>query len=202
MQQLVQILELMSGVDFIGLLLNSVLANTHLPRASHYAAGGCMCELLRKMDRVATFANSVHTGECSTLATSVESCVESLQPSLCALLQHTIRNIGMPAQHVEPGTFLGRHMLYMGMRILQLVCRVLPSDKWSECAPHHPPPQNSELDFVNQSNFQQCSNKVLCAGLGLVQLECFGSRSSSSRWICTCAVRLHSCCVLWHILRP
>lgn len=132
-QQQVRILELMNGVDFIGLLLNSVLANTHVPRASHYAAGGCLCEIVRILDRVVSFRCSVRNEEGDVPAGSLEPCTEPLQQSLGVLLQHIIRQIGMSAQHVDPCSFLGRHMLRMGMRMLQSICSILPSERWSQC---------------------------------------------------------------------
>lgn len=134
-RQQVCILELMSGVDFIGLLLNSVLANTRLPRASHYAAGGCLCELVRMLNGIVSFTCNVDSEDGDVPSGSVEPCIESLQQSLSGLLQHIIRQIGMPAQHFEAGAFAGRHMLRMGMRVLLSICRILPSEKWSQYVP-------------------------------------------------------------------
>jgi hypothetical protein len=127
-----QIMELLSSVDFIGLLLNSVLANTRVPRASHYSAAACLCELVRMLDSIVSFHCSVRCPD-GGAPQGTEPCTESLQQALCALLQHVIRQIGMPAQHYESGTFVGRHMLRMGMQMLQHICRIVPGEQWSQC---------------------------------------------------------------------
>ena len=135
MQQQVRILELLNGVDFIALLLNSVLANTRVPRASQYAAGGCLCEIIRTLDRAVSFTCSVKHEDGDVSMGSLEPCIEPLQQSLGVLLQHIIRQVGMPSQHCEAGTFVGKHMLRMGMRMLQSICSILPSERWSQCVP-------------------------------------------------------------------
>eukprot|EP00892_Ulva_mutabilis_P007023 jgi/Ulvmu1/4693/UM002_0424.1 len=136
MQERIACAQLLAGVDFVGLLLNSILANSHARRECRYAAAACLhevvslCALLRSSMQLLDTApgtdaqDTVSSDACLTV-------LEDLASPLCSLLQHIVRQIGMPAQNTHSATFVNRHMLRFGMSMLKAICQSLPSDRWA-----------------------------------------------------------------------
>lgn len=129
----VRVLQLAAAVDFFGLLLNSVLANCNMLAASRYAAAACMCEVLSTCEVLAAYTACVSASEQgSELQEGLRASLQALDQPLCTLLQHVVRQVGMPAQHTEANCWAGRHMLRMGLSMLKSICRILPGDRWSQ----------------------------------------------------------------------
>ena len=137
MKERVACAQLLAGVDFVGLLLNSVLANSHARSECRYAAAACLrevtslCGVLRSAVPAlqATSggrADSVSAGECC-------AALDELSPSQCLLLQHVVRQIGMPAQNTHCTTVVERQMLRFGLSMLSAICQAAPSDRWASC---------------------------------------------------------------------
>lgn len=143
MKERVACAQLLAGVDFVGLLLNSVLANSHARSECRYAAAACLreitslCGVLRTAVPAlqATASGSADRASLPANASAGECCaaLEELTASLCLLLQHIVRQIGMPAQKTLCTTVIERHMLRLGLSMLIAICQAVPSDRWASC---------------------------------------------------------------------
>lgn len=130
--------QLLAAIDFVGLLLNSILANSHARPECRYAAAACLrevtslCGLLRASVPALSAAPAGRRG--GACANECCSALHELDPSLCLLLQHIVRQVGMPAQISQSTSVAGRQMLRLGLHMLTTICQALPPERWSSCA--------------------------------------------------------------------
>lgn len=153
-------IEILANADMVGLLLNSVFANSASSAASRAAAASTfsqLCQLHALLscavddDVVASAPYGRErggqgaagaggagmlpaVGTCSVKASEQSRALVDMQPGLCALLQALVRSVGMPQQHVEPGQAQGRHVLRTSLTTLRTICQAVPSKTWSRCA--------------------------------------------------------------------
>lgn len=127
------------GVDLVGLLLNSIVANSHARQECRYSAAACLreisllCALLRSA--LPAFQSQPPGNASSTEEQDCRSVLQDLTPSLCLLLQHLVRQVGMPAQKTHDTTVVGRNMLRLSLSILRAICQAVPCEQWALCVP-------------------------------------------------------------------
>ena len=150
MWQLTQLVELLAGVDLAGLILNGIFTACNTASACRCAAADALmavvgiCALLRHAaDDAAPLVASQAAGAQplpnASAATSAhhaaalqagEHALRSMQPALCALLQHVVRNVGMAQQAQEAWRLQGHHQVTASLRMLQAICATLPAGCW------------------------------------------------------------------------
>ena len=172
-EQYTRILDLLTGVDAAGLLLNNVFANAAAQPAARLAAAAALqqaVELCAALQR--TLAGDAptrppgtkpgkHTAPLDARADSASAgalvaassrddseaaqVLRRMYPACKALLQAIVRTVGMPQRSADAGQMRGSALVGVAVATLRAICQAVPCAIWARCGTR---PVRLKLHFI------------------------------------------------------